>query len=112
MESFSSMHEAHGDAQAFHRCHDFLSYEPALADTTYYELSSSLIGAGYGFDASKQSFLRHNVGFVQKRHLRQSAGSSGEDIDGARDKARTFRIGSCERWRKGLRFKFYALAFV
>jgi len=110
MQRFGGMHEGARYAQALHGRLDFAPHQPALADSADDELAAGFVGLCYCLDCAQQTIARHIVGLVEDADLGERSGGGGEDIDGARKKARAFRV-VCSRWR-GKRLSGRASAFA
>jgi hypothetical protein len=106
------VHKATCDPEALHRRNRFSPHQAAFADAAYYKFTAGLIGTDDGLYTPQESLLRHGIGLVEKRNLRQRSRSRGENINCARHEARPFHIGRRERRGEGLRLKFGAFPLL
>jgi hypothetical protein len=112
MQCLSCVHKATCNPETLHSRNRFPPHQPAFADAAYYKLTTGLIGTDDGLYTPQESLLRHGVGLVEQRHLRQRSRSRGENINSARDEARPFHIGRRERRGERLRLKFGAFPLL
>jgi hypothetical protein len=61
VKRFGGVHEAARQTEALHGRHNFATNEPALADATYNELSTSLIDFYHGLNCLQQTILRRLI---------------------------------------------------